>query len=35
MTAEWWRKMKEDIEAGGQADIFPYRQNWRFTNRYG
>jgi len=35
MTAEWWRKMKEDIEAGGLADIFPYRQNRRFTNRYG
>ncbi|MCJ7815311.1 MAG: bifunctional isocitrate dehydrogenase kinase/phosphatase [Xanthomonadales bacterium] len=35
MTAEWWRQVKEDIEAGRQADIFPYRQKWRFKNRYG
>jgi len=35
MTAAWWRKMKDDIEAGRQADIFPYRQNRRFKHRYG
>jgi isocitrate dehydrogenase kinase/phosphatase len=35
MTVEWWRKIQEDIEAGRQADIFPYRQNRRFIHRYG
>jgi isocitrate dehydrogenase kinase/phosphatase len=35
MTAEWWRQVKADIEAGRQADIFPYRQKWRFKHRYG
>ncbi len=35
MTADWWRQTKEDIEQGRQADIFPYRQKWRFKHRYG
>ena len=35
MTAAWWRQMKDDIEEGRQADIFPYRQNRRFKHRYG
>jgi isocitrate dehydrogenase kinase/phosphatase len=35
MTADWWRKIQEDIKAGRQADIFPYRQNRRFIHRYG
>lgn len=35
MTASWWKKVREDIESGQQADIFPYRQNRRFKYRYG
>ena len=35
MTAAWWKQVKQDIESGGQADIFPYRQNRRFRHRYG
>ncbi len=35
MTAAWWIKIKEDIESGNQADVFPYRKNRRFKYRYG
>jgi len=35
MTAAWWKRVKENIESGQQADIFPYRQKWRFKHRYG
>ncbi|MBT8047467.1 MAG: bifunctional isocitrate dehydrogenase kinase/phosphatase [Xanthomonadales bacterium] len=35
MTPEWWKQVKEDIESGRQADIFPYRKNRRFQHRYG
>ena len=34
MTAAWWKKVKEDIEHGNQADVFPYRKNRRFKYRY-
>ncbi len=35
MTADWWKKAKEDILSGDQADIFPYRKKRRFKYRYG
>jgi isocitrate dehydrogenase kinase/phosphatase len=35
MTADWWKKVKDDILSGDQADIFPYRKNRRFKYRYG
>lgn len=35
MTAAWWQRVKENIESGQLADIFPYRQNRRFKHRYG
>ena len=35
MTAEWWKKVKEDILSGNQADVFPYPKNRRFKYRYG
>ena len=35
MTADWWKKVKQDILSGDQADIFPYRKNRRFKYRYG
>jgi isocitrate dehydrogenase kinase/phosphatase len=35
MTPLWWQQVKENIESGRLADIFPYRQNRRFKNRYG
>ena len=35
MTAEWWQKMKKDVEAGNQADLFPYPEKVRFQSRYG
>ncbi len=35
MTAAWWKQVKQNIESGQQADIFPYRQKWRFKHRYG
>jgi len=35
MTAEWWKKVKENILSGNQADIFPYRKKVRFKYRYG
>ena len=35
MTAAWWIKVKENIESGKQADVFPYRKNRRFKYRYG
>jgi isocitrate dehydrogenase kinase/phosphatase len=33
MTAEWWRRVKENIETGQQADIFAYPDRKRFRNR--
>jgi isocitrate dehydrogenase kinase/phosphatase len=33
MTAEWWRRVKENIETGQQADIFAYPDSKRFRNR--
>jgi isocitrate dehydrogenase kinase/phosphatase len=33
MTPEWWKRMKESIEAGMPADIFPYPEKKRFMNR--
>jgi len=35
MTAEWWQSIKNAIEAGRHADIFPYPQKIRFCHRYG
>jgi isocitrate dehydrogenase kinase/phosphatase len=35
MTAEWWQKIKADVEAGDQADLFPYPEKIRFCKRYG
>jgi isocitrate dehydrogenase kinase/phosphatase len=35
MTAEWWQSIKNAIEAGQHADIFPYPQKIRFCHRYG
>lgn len=35
MTAAWWKKIKEEIESGNLADVFPYRKNRRFKYRYG
>jgi len=35
MTAAWWKKIKDDIESGDLADVFPYRKNRRFKYRYG
>lgn len=34
MTAEWWKKVQSDIMAGNQADIFPYPDKIRFSQRY-
>jgi isocitrate dehydrogenase kinase/phosphatase len=34
MTAAWWKQVKEDIQEGGQADIFPYPEKIRFCNRF-
>ena len=33
MTPAWWREMKERIESGMPADIFPYPEKKRFMNR--
>ena len=33
MTPGWWREMKESIESGMPADIFPYPDKKRFMNR--
>jgi isocitrate dehydrogenase kinase/phosphatase len=35
MTAAWWKQVKQDIETGNQADIFPYPKNRRFKIRWG
>jgi isocitrate dehydrogenase kinase/phosphatase len=35
MTPAWWKKVKENIESGNLADVFPYRKNRRFKHRYG
>jgi isocitrate dehydrogenase kinase/phosphatase len=35
MSAEWWQSVQAGIEAGKQADIFPYPQKIRFCHRYG
>jgi len=35
MTAEWWQSIKNAIETGRHADIFPYPQKIRFCHRYG
>jgi isocitrate dehydrogenase kinase/phosphatase len=35
MTPAWWIKVKENIESGKLADVFPYRKNRRFKYRYG
>jgi len=29
----WWKRVKENIETGKQADIFPYPEKRRFRNR--
>jgi isocitrate dehydrogenase kinase/phosphatase len=34
MTAEWWKKVKENILEGSLADVFPYPKNRRFKYRY-
>ena len=34
MTPEWWKDMKEDLESGMPADIFPYPDKKRFRRRY-
>jgi isocitrate dehydrogenase kinase/phosphatase len=33
MTPEWWKRVKENIDTGKQADIFPYPDTKRFMNR--
>jgi isocitrate dehydrogenase kinase/phosphatase len=33
LTPEWWKGMKEAIESGTLADIFPYADKKRFINR--
>ena len=33
MTPEWWKRVKENIDTGMQADIFPYPDTKRFMNR--
>ena len=33
MTPEWWKAMKEDLESGMPADIFPYPEKKRFRTR--
>jgi isocitrate dehydrogenase kinase/phosphatase len=33
MTTEWWRRVKQNNEAGKPADIFPYPAKKRFRNR--
>ena len=35
MTAEWWKEIQEGIQAGMQADIYPYPEKYRFCNRFG
>jgi isocitrate dehydrogenase kinase/phosphatase len=35
MTAEWWKRKKQDIESGNLADIFPYSEKIRFRYRFG
>jgi isocitrate dehydrogenase kinase/phosphatase len=35
MTAAWWQQVKAGIEAGEQADVFPYPEKVRFHHRFG
>ena len=35
LNADWWNSVKENILAGGQADVFPYPVKRRFSVRYG
>lgn len=35
LSADWWNSVKEDILAGGQADVFPYPVKRRFSVRFG
>jgi isocitrate dehydrogenase kinase/phosphatase len=34
MEPAWWKQVKEDIIAGGQADLFPYAEKRRFRHRF-
>jgi len=34
MTPAWWKRVKEEILSGGQADVFPYPAKRRFKYRY-
>jgi len=33
MDPDWWKTVKQNIETGRQADIFPYPERKRFRNR--
>lgn len=35
LDADWWNRMKDNILAGGQADVFPYPVKRRFSVRFG
>jgi isocitrate dehydrogenase kinase/phosphatase len=35
MDPAWWKRVKQSILDGDQADVFPYSQKRRFSNRYG
>jgi len=35
LEADWWNSVKEDILAGGQADVFPYPVKRRFSVLFG
>ena len=34
LTAEWWNRMKDTVQAGGLTDVFPYPVKRRFSMRY-
>ena len=35
LDPDWWNSVKNDILAGGQADVFPYPVKRRFSVRFG
>ena len=35
LDADWWKRMKDNILDGGQADVFPYPIKRRFSVRFG
>jgi isocitrate dehydrogenase kinase/phosphatase len=35
LNADWWNSIKDNILAGGQADVFPYPVKRRFSVRFG